>query len=112
MEQTDLVELNMERAVQECRDELSYGNNKFAVHRLSTYLFECQKFLMDDSSPRLAKEFYDEHIRDVQTSAVSMLSAPEERPSENQVEMLANSIEEARDEYTSIQQISDWSPRR
>lgn len=94
MENVDLVELNLERGIRDSRKELRGENNKFAVHRLSTYIFKCEKLLTEEDT-KYNNQFYEENLADLQYTLIRILSSPGDKPSEDKVRDIIEDVENA-----------------
>lgn len=99
MVEVDSVEINLERAIRDCKEELESGNNKFAVHRLSSYIFECEKLLTEYEESRNKSDFYEENLADIQYKSIEILSNSRSKPSNDRVENLIDSVEESLELY-------------
>lgn len=100
-----MVELNLERGIRDSRKELRSGNNKFAIHRLSTYIFKCENLLTDEDTKETNK-FYEENLAELQYTLIRILSSPKNKPSEDKVEDIIKDVEKALESHKKNNNVS------
>jgi hypothetical protein len=106
MEDVDSVELNLERGIKDSRKELRGGNNKFAVHRLSTYIFKCENLLTGEDTQE-TNQFYEENLAELQYTLIRILSSSGNKPSEDKVEDIIKDVETVLQSHKKKSSFSD-----